>query len=120
MSTPVTGRIPSDQCCVRATTVPILGGDFHPIGLPNTGSIDYPWPGLDRHAAPTFAEVLVVRTERAAGFRDHLDVLTADDLTGDIDILENGVVPRVRCYDTAFEEEFWHLRYAERDLLRVS
>ena len=28
-------------------TVPILGGAFHPIGLPNSGSVDFPWPGLD-------------------------------------------------------------------------
>lgn len=32
-------------------TLPILGGEnFHPIGLPNTGSLDFGWPGLDRRA----------------------------------------------------------------------
>ena len=39
-------------------TAPILGGDYDPIGLPNTGSLDFPWPGLDRAADPSFAEAL--------------------------------------------------------------
>ena len=38
-------------------TTPILGDEeFHPIGLPNTGSADFGWPGLDRSAAPTFTK----------------------------------------------------------------
>src|SRR4051794_34487200 len=28
-------------------TAPILGGPFHPAGLPNSGSADFGWPGLD-------------------------------------------------------------------------
>src|SRR5262245_10922322 len=28
-------------------TVPVLGGSFEPMGLPNTGSLDFPWPSLD-------------------------------------------------------------------------
>ena len=38
-------------------TAPILGAGFHPLGLPNTGSVDFPWPGLDRSATRKFEPV---------------------------------------------------------------
>ena len=46
-------------------TAPILGGSFHPIGLPNSGSVDFPWPGLDDDLTPSVSEALAVRAERA-------------------------------------------------------
>src|SRR6476646_6080593 len=46
-------------------TAPILGEGFHPIGLPNSGSVDFPWPGLEDDRSPSYAEALAVRTERA-------------------------------------------------------
>ena len=94
----------------------ILGDEFDPIGWPNTGSIDFPWPSVDRDLSPTVGEVLAVRAQRATWLRDHLASLTAADLVGEVEILENGIVPKIECYYTVFEEEFWHLRYAERDL----
>ena len=98
-------------------TVPILGAEtFHPVGLPNTGSIDFGWPGLDRTADPTFDEVLAVRAERAARLRDFLDAVTPADLTREVDVLENGTTPVNECIYTVFEEEFEHHRYAVRDL----
>ena len=45
--------------------VPILGGSFHAFGMPNTGSRDFPWPGLDLDADPPLAEVLAARTAQA-------------------------------------------------------
>jgi uncharacterized damage-inducible protein DinB len=97
--------------------MPILGNDvFHPIGLPNTGSIDFGWPGLDRDAAPTFDEVLAVRAECAAQLRDFLQALTPADLSREVDVLENGTTPVNECLFTVFEEEFHHNRYAVRDL----
>src|ERR1700686_3892286 len=42
-------------------TVPILGGEFDPIDLPNTGSLDFPWPGIDRNADPSFSDARAVR-----------------------------------------------------------
>ena len=53
-------------------TAPILAGRFHPIGLPNTGSADFPWPGLDHELAPSASEALAVRADRATRFRDYL------------------------------------------------
>ena len=101
-------------------TVPILGDDaFHPIGLPNAGSADFGWPGLDRAAHPTFDEVLAVRAERAKRLRDYLDGVTPADLTREVDVLENGTTPVNECLYTVFEEEFEHNRYAVRDLAHV-
>jgi uncharacterized damage-inducible protein DinB len=97
-------------------TVPVLGGTFHPWGMPNTGSIEYGFPGLDLAAAPGFDEVLAARAERAAAFTARLDQLRPEDLTTEVDVMENGRVTLDECVYTVFEEEFWHLRYATRDV----
>lgn len=97
-------------------TVPILGGSFHPIGLPNTGSVDFPWPGLHPESNPSMAEALSVRAERSTRFRDYLATITPADFTREIDVPENGPHPLEECIYTVLEEEFWHHRYAQRDL----
>jgi hypothetical protein len=97
-------------------TAPILGEGFHPIGLPNSGSVDFPWPNLDYELTPSFEEALAVRTERAARLRDYLGTVEAAEFTRPIEVLENGTNPLQECLDTVFEEEFWHNRYARRDL----
>jgi hypothetical protein len=97
-------------------TAPILGEPFHPMGLPNTGSADFPWPGLDADLSPSPAEVLALRAEQAARFRRHLESLTWEDLNRTVEVLENGPHPVRECIGTVFEEEFWHNRYARRDL----
>jgi DinB superfamily/Pentapeptide repeats (8 copies) len=100
-------------------TAPIVGGPFHPFGLPNTGSTDFPWPDLDREEVPSLSEVLEARAEQAIRLGDYLAAVTDDDLTRSVDVLENGP-HRVRdCISTVFEEEFWHNRYAERDLAKL-
>ena len=45
-------------------TAPILGQRLHTFGLPDSGSIDFPWPDLDREAAPSMSEVLAARPIR--------------------------------------------------------
>jgi DinB superfamily/Pentapeptide repeats (8 copies) len=97
-------------------TAPVLGGGFSPYGLPNAGSRGFPWPGLQLDAAPSTADVLAARAERCTRFRDHLATLVADDLTRSVEVLENGPHQVLDCLFTVFEEEFWHLRYARRDL----
>ena len=57
-------------------SAPILGDEqFHPFGVPNSGSADFGWPGLDPSADPTFDEVLAVRGEHAARLREYLVAL---------------------------------------------
>ena len=97
-------------------TAPILGERFHPIGLPNSGSVDFPWPGLDYDLTPSVSEALAVRADRATRFRDYLASVATTDFTRPIDVLENGTNPLQECIYTVFEEEFWHNRYALRDL----
>jgi hypothetical protein len=100
-------------------TAPILGAPFHPMGLPNTGSLDFPWPGLDGGLSPSLADALAVRSGRAASLREHLASVTTTDLGRSVEVLENGANPVLECLSTVFEEEFWHLRYARRDLARL-
>ena len=95
-------------------TAPILGGEFDPIGLPNTGSLDFPWPGIDRDADPSFADALAVgaivlrvrevsrRSEPADSSRPARCSRTA--------------TRRCRLPALVFEEEMAHLGYATRDL----
>lgn len=97
-------------------TVPLTGGTFHPFGLPNTGSIDEPFPGLDLSSDPSYEEVLAARAERSRVLASYLDALSDDDLDREVEIIENGVVPLRECFYTVFEEEFEHRRYALRDL----
>lgn len=97
-------------------TAPILGESFHAIGISNTGSAHLDWPGIDPDAAPTFGEVLDVRAQRAARFRDYLASVSPPDLARTVDIIENGPNPVQECIYVVFEEEFAHNRYADRDL----
>jgi len=97
-------------------TAPILGEPFSPIGLPNKGSLDFPWPGLDYSLTPSVSEALAVRADRTTRLRDYLATASAAEFTRSIDILENGPNPLSECIYTVFEEEFWHNRYARRDL----
>jgi hypothetical protein len=97
-------------------TAPILGGEFDPIGLPNTGSLAFPWPGIDRDADPSFADALAVRRDRGARFAKYLAGLQPSDLTRDREVLENGHAPVQACLHVVFEEEMAHHGYATRDL----
>jgi hypothetical protein len=97
-------------------TTPILGEGFHPIGLPNSGSVDFPWPDLDADASPSVSDVITVRAERGARFREFLATIASTEVTRSVDVLENGANPVQECIYTVFEEEFWHNRYAQRDL----
>ncbi len=97
-------------------TVPLIGGEFDPMGLPNTGSLDFPWPGIDRDAHPSFADALAVRRDRGARFAKHLGDLEAAELIQTREVLENGNAPVQACLHTVFEEEMAHHGYATRDL----
>jgi DinB family protein/pentapeptide repeat protein len=97
-------------------TAPILGGEFDPIGLPNTGSLDFPWPGLDDDADPSLADVLAVRRDRGERFSEYLAGLQSSDLLETREVLENGTAPLQACLHVVFEEEMAHHGYATRDL----
>jgi hypothetical protein len=100
-------------------TAPILGAGFAPMGLANSGSADFPWPGLDPGADPSFTEALAVYADRWARVHDYVEGVTAADLTTTVEVLENGPNPVLECLATVFEESFAHHRYATRDLDRL-
>ncbi len=100
--------------------VPILGGDFHPIGLPNSGSADYDWPGIDFSADPTFNDAVAAWRDRAGQLRDYVDDIEPAALKVDVSVLENGPSAVHDCIGVVFEEHFQHLRYATRDLDRLA
>jgi len=97
-------------------TAPVLGEPFHPAGLPNIGSRDFPWPGLDQGLRPSATEVVAARADRAGRFRAHVDAVSVDELARPVEVLENGTHTVHDCIFTVLEEEFWHNRYARRDL----
>ncbi len=101
-------------------TAPVLDQGFHPIGMPNTGSVGFPWPDLDDALTPSVTEALAVRADRAGRFRDYLESVTTTDFAQPIEVLENGTNPLQECLYTVFEEEFWHNRYARRDLAQLA
>jgi hypothetical protein len=102
-------------------TLPVLGqAEMHPMILPNSGSSDYPWPGRDLTADPTYADVRAVRAQRAATFREFIASVTSDELARTTTVLENGEATVQQCLHVVFEEEFEHLRYAMRDLDRLA
>lgn len=99
---------------------PLLGQDtFHALGLPNTGSRDFGWNGLDLDARPGLEEVLAVRADQSAQLGAFVDSLSEDDFGRDVEVLENGTVPLIECFYTVFEESFEHHRYALRDLAQL-
>ncbi len=100
-------------------TVPVLGEPFHPMGLPNTGSLGFPWPGLDYTLTPSVAEALAVHADRAARVRTFLSSVATSDFTLPVEVLENGTNPLQECIFTVLEEAFWHNRYARRDLAQL-
>jgi hypothetical protein len=101
-------------------TSPVLGEAFHPLGLPNSGSVDFPWPDLDAALTPSVSEALAVHADRAARVRAHLASMAPTDLGRSVEVLENGSSAVHECLSTVFEETFWHNRYARRDLARLT
>jgi hypothetical protein len=90
------------------------------MGLPNRGSVDFPWPGLRYELQPSFDEALAAFADRSTRVRDFLAAATDADLEPVVEILENGPNPVVQCVQVVFEEAFWHNRYASRDLERIT
>ncbi|GAC1595237.1 MAG: DinB family protein [Acidimicrobiales bacterium] len=97
-------------------TVPILGGTFHPMGLPNSGSADFGWPGIDNSVTPTFEEACAAWKKRWNRLGEYLGDVGPSALEAQVVVLENGATEVHDCIGVVFEEHFEHLRYAARDL----
>ncbi|MGE5212044.1 MAG: DinB family protein, partial [Acidobacteriota bacterium] len=89
------------------------------IGIPNSGSADFGWPGVDATVTPTLDDAAATWQERSRLLRQYLDDVEPAALTATVDVLENGTTAARDCIGVVFEEHFHHLRYALRDLDRL-
>jgi hypothetical protein len=97
---------------------------YHPLGLAHDEMDKLPGAGVpyDPDARPSLDEILAVRAERMGVYRDVLAQLTDEQLAGTTTpVLEPGypeseAFPVDRCLRCILSEEWWHRRFAERDL----
>lgn len=99
---------------------PLSGAPWRAVGLPNTGSRDFPWPGVDLTSKPTLDEVLSIRQSQGQAIESLLRGLRDEDLDRSVVIRENGHATALDCWHTLLEEEFEHRRYALRDLAELT
>lgn len=93
---------------------------YHPVGLPHDdddGSVAYD-ASVFSAATPSFSEVCAVRADRQDMVRSFLTTVTSEVLAAP---RPNPHAPQnqetgLSCLRTILEEEWEHLRYAERDL----
>ena len=100
-------------------TVPVTGGSFHPLGIPNSGSVDVDWPGLDTGAEADLSTAVEAWRDRSRLLDERLGAITDDDLAKIVDVIEHEPGAVHDCIGVVFEEHFQHLRYARRDLDRM-
>lgn len=95
---------------------------WDPLSLPWEEAPDTDAFTADRDARPDLDVALALRRDRADRVRAHLATLTDDDLARDtvpVDAPgwpEPEAFPVRECLLTVLTEEWWHRRYAERDL----
>jgi len=97
---------------------------YHPLGLAHDEMDKLPGVGLpyDPDARPSLDEILAVRAARMGAYREVLADLTDERLAGTTTpVLEPGypesvAFPVDRCLRAILSEEWWHRRFAERDL----
>ena len=97
---------------------------YHPLGLAHDEMDKLPGAGLpyDPGARPSLDEILAVRADRMGVYREVLADLTDEQLAGTTTpVLEPGypeskAFPVDRCLRAILSEEWWHRRFAERDL----
>ena len=103
----------------------VLLGDptpWHPLSLPWDGMPDVPGIPRDRTVRPSLDEVMAVRADRMAAVRRFVDALTDERLAGATEPVDGPGFPRPRAYpvtealDVVINEEWWHHRFATRDL----
>lgn len=96
---------------------------YHPLSLPWDGMPDTPGVPRDREARPDLDTVLALRHDRMAWVRAAVDALTDDDLDREV-VVPDGPgwppagesMPGRQPLLVVLNEEWWHRRYAERDL----
>lgn len=99
---------------------------YHPLGWAPGFLHDGAQLGLTMTATPTFEEVVAVHEERMARVAEYLAAVTADDLARPRAANDGDGYPPasdhtvVRCLHVVMDEEWWHHRYAARDLAALA
>jgi hypothetical protein len=100
-----------------------IASPWHPLSLPWDQMEDTPGVPRDRAVRPDLDEVLALRADRRSWVHRALDGLDADRLEGTCTVPDGPGWPTAgwelpirECLDTVINEEWWHRRFAERDL----
>ncbi|GAA0622272.1 DinB family protein [Kribbella sandramycini] len=100
-------------------------GDPEPwdaLDLPFDGCPPHPSLPWDLDVQPSLDEVLALRADRMGRVRRYVDALTDDGLNSETTPVDGpswppaAAYPIRECLETILNEEWWHRRYAERDL----
>lgn len=94
---------------------------FDPLDLPHDDMPDLEGVPRDRGARPSLEHVLALRAERLATARAFFAALTDEQLAADTTVTGPGypepdTYAVRRCLLAVLDEEWWHRRFAERDL----
>jgi hypothetical protein len=102
----------------RWITGPVLGepDQFHPLGYPYDRAPPIERAPLDLDATPTLDDMLEVRAERAAFVETLVRDATDESLARVVDSPNGGETTVGDCIRVVIFEEWWHHRYANRDL----
>jgi uncharacterized damage-inducible protein DinB len=95
--------------------------DYDPLGLPSDEMPDIEGVPRDSEARPTLDHVLTLRARRCEVARQFFDELTDELLKSDATVTgpgypEPGTYAVSRCLHALLDDEWWHRRFAERDL----
>jgi hypothetical protein len=95
--------------------------DYDPLGLPSDEMPDIEGVPRDSEARPTLDHVLTLRARRCEIARQFFDELTDELLGSETTVTgpgypEPGTYAVSRCLHAVLDDEWWHRRFAERDL----
>ena len=105
----------------RWITGPVLGeaDPFHPLGYPYDSAPQAERAPLDLDADPTLEDVLEVRAERTRLVDTLVRDATDESLARVVDSPNGGTTTVGDCIRVVMFEEWWHHRYADRDLAEL-
>jgi hypothetical protein len=89
---------------------------FHPLGYPHDDPESGRALGLDIDATPSLDEVLALRRDRLARVAELLRTASDEDLQRTVESPNGGTTTVMGCVHVVLNEEWWHNRYATRDL----
>ena len=106
----------------------ILGdpSPWHPLDLPFDEMPDIAGIPRDRDARPSLQDVLALRAERMSTVSAFIDTLTDEQLAGSTEPVPGPGFPESESFPVrdalmvVLNEEWWHRRFAERDLAILS